>query len=225
VLNVPLMKSIDGGETFSKIRDAARRSPRSLDQSPGQPHHDQRQRRRRHGDARWRQDLVEHPQPAHGAVLPPLTDRQTPWRLYGGQQDNSTVSIAAWAWDGAIGRDDYHAVGGGESAHIAFDPDNPDAHLRHDHQRHADGVRRAHARSEALHRALPGAGLRRGCEGPEVPQQLELAGDHLAPRSLGDLLRHPVPAEEHRPRHDLGRGEPGPDAQQPRAHGPQRRAR
>ena len=54
-----------------------------------------------------------------------ITDRQTPWRLYGGQQDNSTVSIAAWAWDGAIGRDDYHAVGGGESAHIAFDPDDP----------------------------------------------------------------------------------------------------
>lgn len=53
------------------------------------------------------------------------TDNQDPYRLYGGQQDNSTVSIASYAWDGGIGVDDYYAVGGGESAHIAFDPDNP----------------------------------------------------------------------------------------------------
>ena len=36
------------------------------------------------------------------------------------------MSIAAWAWDGSIGRDDYHAIGGGESAHVAFNPDNPE---------------------------------------------------------------------------------------------------
>ncbi|MEM7217389.1 MAG: glycosyl hydrolase [Pseudomonadota bacterium] len=53
------------------------------------------------------------------------TDNQQPFRLYAGQQDNSTVSIASAAWDGSIGVDDYHAVGGGESAHIAFDPDDP----------------------------------------------------------------------------------------------------
>ena len=53
------------------------------------------------------------------------TDNQSPYRLYGGQQDNSTVSIASAAWDGGIGRDDFYAVGGGESAHIAFDPDDP----------------------------------------------------------------------------------------------------
>ncbi|MEM8984923.1 MAG: glycosyl hydrolase, partial [Pseudomonadota bacterium] len=54
-----------------------------------------------------------------------ITDNQNPYRLYGGQQDNSTVSIASAAWDGGIGEDDYYAVGGGESAHIAFDPDDP----------------------------------------------------------------------------------------------------
>jgi photosystem II stability/assembly factor-like uncharacterized protein len=54
-----------------------------------------------------------------------ITDNQDPFRLYGGQQDNSTVSIASYAWDGSIGRDDYYPVGGGESAHIAFDPDDP----------------------------------------------------------------------------------------------------
>ncbi|MEM6641321.1 MAG: glycosyl hydrolase, partial [Pseudomonadota bacterium] len=54
-----------------------------------------------------------------------ITDNQSPYRLYGGQQDNTTVSIASAAWDGSIGRDDFYAVGGGESAHIAFDPDDP----------------------------------------------------------------------------------------------------
>jgi hypothetical protein len=69
VLNVPLMKSIDGGETFSKIS-----TPHGDHHdhwiNPRQPHHDQRQRRRRHGDPRRRRDLVEHPQSADGAVLP-----------------------------------------------------------------------------------------------------------------------------------------------------------
>ena len=54
-----------------------------------------------------------------------ITDNQDPYRLYAGQQDNSTVSIASYAWDGGIGVEDYYAVGGGESAHIAFDPDDP----------------------------------------------------------------------------------------------------
>ncbi len=54
-----------------------------------------------------------------------ITDNQDPYRLYGGQQDNSTVSIASYAWDGGIGVEDFYAVGGGESAHIAFDPDDP----------------------------------------------------------------------------------------------------
>ncbi|MGI9201997.1 MAG: WD40/YVTN/BNR-like repeat-containing protein [Woeseiaceae bacterium] len=54
-----------------------------------------------------------------------ITDNQDPYHLYAGQQDNSTVAIASYAWDGGIGVDDYYAVGGGESAHIAFDPDDP----------------------------------------------------------------------------------------------------
>ena len=54
-----------------------------------------------------------------------ITDNQNPYRLYAGQQDNRTISIASYAWDGGIGVDDYYAVGGGESAHIAFDPDDP----------------------------------------------------------------------------------------------------
>ncbi len=54
-----------------------------------------------------------------------VTDNMMPYRIYGGQQDNSTVAIASESFSGGIGVDDYYAVGGGESAHIAFDENNP----------------------------------------------------------------------------------------------------
>lgn len=53
------------------------------------------------------------------------TDNMVPFRLYGGQQDNSTVAIASRSLYGGIGPQDYYDVGGGESAHVALDPDNP----------------------------------------------------------------------------------------------------
>ena len=54
-----------------------------------------------------------------------ITDNQVPFRLYAGQQDNSTVSIPSRTFGGGIGHEDYFPVGGGESAHIAFDPEHP----------------------------------------------------------------------------------------------------
>lgn len=125
VLNVPLMKSIDGGKTFEKIT-----TPHGDHQDHWINPNDSRiMINGNDGGATVTLDGAEtwstlHNQPT-AQFYRLSTDRQTPWRLYAGQQDNSTVSIAAWAWDGSIGRDDYHAVGGGESAHIAFDPDDP----------------------------------------------------------------------------------------------------
>lgn len=46
-------------------------------------------------------------------------DHQFPYRLYGDQQDNSSLSIASQ------GRGDFYRVGGGESGHIAVDPRDP----------------------------------------------------------------------------------------------------
>ena len=54
------------------------------------------------------------------------TDNQFPYRVYGAQQDNSTVSIASRSDNGAITRTDWFPVGGGESAYIAVDPTDPD---------------------------------------------------------------------------------------------------
>ena len=52
-------------------------------------------------------------------------DNVFPYRLYGGQQDNSTVRIPSRTLENGISVRHFRAVSGGESAHIAFDPDNP----------------------------------------------------------------------------------------------------
>lgn len=53
-------------------------------------------------------------------------DNQFPYRIYGGQQDNSTVSIASREPGGSgITTDSWTYSAGGESAFLAFDPDDP----------------------------------------------------------------------------------------------------
>jgi len=125
VLNVPLMKSIDGGANWERIS------------TPHGDHHDHwinpnNNRNMINGndggatitfDAGKTWSSIMNQPTAQFYRL--ITDNQFPYRMYAGQQDNSTVSIASQSFQGGIGVDDYHAVGGGESAHIAFDPDNP----------------------------------------------------------------------------------------------------
>lgn len=52
-------------------------------------------------------------------------DNQFPYRIYGGQQDNSSVSIASRVDGGGISNEDFFPVGGCESAYSAFDPNDP----------------------------------------------------------------------------------------------------
>ena len=54
-----------------------------------------------------------------------ITDNQWPYRIYGAQQDNSTVSITSRSDFGSIGERDWWPVAGCENAHIAIDPRNP----------------------------------------------------------------------------------------------------
>ena len=49
-------------------------------------------------------------------------DNQFPYRVYGDQQDNSTISILSQGRPSQ----QFYSVGGGESGHIAVDPRNPD---------------------------------------------------------------------------------------------------
>src|SRR6266853_371824 len=54
-----------------------------------------------------------------------ITDNRWPYYIYGAQQDNSTVAIKSYDDDGVIGRQDWYAVGGGESGYIAPYPPDP----------------------------------------------------------------------------------------------------
>src|SRR5689334_5838995 len=53
-------------------------------------------------------------------------DNQFPYRIYGGQQDNTSVSIASRELgSGGIGEASWTSSAGGESAFLAFNPDDP----------------------------------------------------------------------------------------------------
>ncbi|MEJ1221619.1 VPS10 domain-containing protein [Sediminicola sp. 1XM1-17] len=54
------------------------------------------------------------------------TDNLFPYNIYGGQQDNTSVKIASLSIGrGGITREDWTYSAGGESAFLAFDPENP----------------------------------------------------------------------------------------------------
>jgi len=55
-----------------------------------------------------------------------ITDNQFPYRVYAGQQDNSSVSIASRTNGRGITEKDWTRSAGGESAFLAFDENNPE---------------------------------------------------------------------------------------------------
>lgn len=54
------------------------------------------------------------------------TDNAFPYRIYGAQQDNSTIRIAHRTLGSSIGESHWESTAGGESAHLAPDPKNSD---------------------------------------------------------------------------------------------------
>lgn len=54
-----------------------------------------------------------------------ITDKSVPYRIYGSQQDNTTVSIASRTGGAGITVTDWHPVAGGESGYLAPTPSNP----------------------------------------------------------------------------------------------------
>ena len=54
------------------------------------------------------------------------TDNVFPYRIYGAQQDNSSIRIYHRSSGNGISEDDWETTAGGESAYHAIDPDNPD---------------------------------------------------------------------------------------------------
>ena len=125
VMNAPFMKSVDGGKTFSRI-SVPHGDQHYLWINPDEPRwminaNDGGANVSFDGGASWsRQD--NQPTAQFYRVN---TDNRFEYRVYGGQQDSSTVAIRSRSRDGAIGRDDWEVHGGGESAYVAFDPEDP----------------------------------------------------------------------------------------------------
>jgi photosystem II stability/assembly factor-like uncharacterized protein len=63
-----------------------------------------------------------------------ITDTAAPYRVYGAQQDSGTVAIASRSDDGAIDRQDWYDVGGGEAGYIAPYPPDPNIVYAADYQ-------------------------------------------------------------------------------------------
>ncbi|MGC2477880.1 MAG: hypothetical protein WA485_26310, partial [Candidatus Sulfotelmatobacter sp.] len=62
------------------------------------------------------------------------TDTETPYRVYGAQQDSGTVAIVSRSDDGSISRSDWYDVGGGEAGYIAPYPPDPNIVYAADYQ-------------------------------------------------------------------------------------------
>ncbi len=126
VQNVYFMRSIDGGRTFSRITTPhgdshdlwidPRDPMRMIESNDGGANVSF------DGGLSWsRQDNQPTAQFYHV-----VTDDAFPYRIYGAQQDNSTIAIASRTGGFGIGATDWHDVGGGESGSIAPKPGDPD---------------------------------------------------------------------------------------------------
>lgn len=123
VLNVSFHKSKDGGKTFSETIRVPHSDNHDLWIDPADPFrmiqaNDGGANVSEDGGASWTgQDMQPTAQ-----FYRVTTDDHFPYRIYGAQQDNSTVRIASRTSGGSIGERDWEPTAGGESGHIAPDP-------------------------------------------------------------------------------------------------------
>lgn len=126
VMNVSYHKSKDGGKTF-QANNASHGDHHDLwiapednqrmiiaDDGGGEVTYD--------GGENW---TTYHNQPT-AQFYRVTTDNSFPYRIYGAQQDNSTLRIYHRTSGGSIGVQDWEETAGGESGHIAPDPTNND---------------------------------------------------------------------------------------------------
>jgi photosystem II stability/assembly factor-like uncharacterized protein len=125
VMNLSTWKSSDGGRTFSRIH-LPHGDTHALWIDPNDPRrmisgNDGGATISFDGGAVWSSIMNQPTAQFYHAT----TDDQWPYRIYGAQQDNTTVSILNRSDDGAITTDDWYPVGGGESGYIAPKPGDP----------------------------------------------------------------------------------------------------
>ena len=126
VLNAPVMKSIDGGKSFSNIPvphgDNHHLWINPTDNKNLINSNDGGVNISFNGGKSWSTQQNQ----ATSQFYRVITDNLVPYNVYGGQQDNSAIGIASRTNDGGIDWKDWYSVAGGESAFIAFDPDAPE---------------------------------------------------------------------------------------------------
>lgn len=126
VLSAPALRSIDGGKTW-EVLPRAHGDYHDLWINPNNPKNmvmadDGGAAISFNGAKTWsRQDNMPTAQ-----MYRINTDNQFPYRIYGGQQDNTSLVINSLALGrGSITQEHWNYSAGGESAFLAFDPDNP----------------------------------------------------------------------------------------------------
>jgi len=126
IANTGLFRSIDGGKTFDRL-PAPHGDHHGLWIDPTNP---SRMINANDGGATISVDggknwSTQNNQPT-AQFYHVAADNDFPYRLYGAQQDNSTVGIVTRSDHGFIDRNDWDAAGGGESGYIAVDPRDSD---------------------------------------------------------------------------------------------------
>ncbi|MEH6681086.1 MAG: glycosyl hydrolase [Sediminicola sp.] len=125
VLNSSAMKSIDGGKTFSGMR-GSHVDHHDMWISPEDSNNmingnDGGGSVTYNGGKTW-STLMNQPT---GQFYRVITDNGHPYRVYSGQQDNSSIVIDSRVADDGIGEMHWDVIRAGESATVAVDPNNP----------------------------------------------------------------------------------------------------
>ena len=125
VINAPVMKSIDGGKSFTTLPDV-HGDNHDLWINPANPMNlakadDGGAAISFTGGVTW-SSIMNQPTAQFYRVS---VDNQYPYWLYSGQQDNSSVAMPNAVMGPGIGNEEFHSAGGCESAHVAFDVANP----------------------------------------------------------------------------------------------------
>jgi photosystem II stability/assembly factor-like uncharacterized protein len=133
VLNTSMWKSTDGGETYTRM---AGRHPDNHDLwiDPEDPNrmiqgNDGGAAVSFNGGVSW-SPILNQPTAQMYHVI---TDNQFPYRVYGAQQDNTTISVPSRSDYGRITLEDWYTVGGGEAGYIAPNSEDPNIIYAADH--------------------------------------------------------------------------------------------
>ena len=152
------------------------------------------------------------------------TDTRHPYRVYGSQQDNTSITVPSRTSTGPISIADWYSVGGGEWRVHRHPARRPGHHLRGEPlERLREPLQPSHG-AGAQHHGVARAHSGLGRQGHEVPLPVDLPHPPLAARPQCPLRdgQHRLPLD--RRGDELGGHQPGPHAQRREQDGAVRRA-